>query len=230
MKKQIEYFGGLFPWGRHAVRVVANRIWSRILRRRLGNVGPAFNIDFTARILGGKHVSIGRDFYAGRGLKLVVTNPAGSAALVNIGDHVGVNEYVTITAHQGLSIGDHVLIGSRVYVGNISHGRYKGPEQSDPFMPPNDRPFFGSGETVIEARVWLGEGVIIPGGVTIGRGSIIGAGSVVTKDVPPNVIAVGNPARVVKAFDSVTGKWIPVSADTYASLPPTLPPTSNTTR
>ena len=50
----------------------------------------------------------------------------------------------------------------------------------------------------VEKGVWIGGGVIILGGVTIGRGSIVGAGSVVTKDVPENVIAVGNPAKVIK--------------------------------
>ena len=50
----------------------------------------------------------------------------------------------------------------------------------------------------IEDNVWLGGGVIVCPGVTIGRNTVIGAGSVVTKDVPPNVVAVGNPARVIR--------------------------------
>ena len=45
---------------------------------------------------------------------------------------------------------------------------------------------------------WLGAGVIVLPGVTIGRGSVIGAGSVVTKDIPENVVAFGNPCRVVR--------------------------------
>ena len=51
---------------------------------------------------------------------------------------------------------------------------------------------------VIEDNVWIGGGVSILGGVTIGRNSIIGAGSVVTRDIPANVIAVGNPCRVLR--------------------------------
>lgn len=46
--------------------------------------------------------------------------------------------------------------------------------------------------------VWLGANVVITPGVTVGDGSVIGAGSMVTKDVPPNVIAVGNPCRVLR--------------------------------
>lgn len=51
---------------------------------------------------------------------------------------------------------------------------------------------------MIEDGVWLGGNVTVWGGVTIGKNSIIGAGSVVTADIPENVIAVGNPAKVIK--------------------------------
>lgn len=51
-------------------------------------------------------------------------------------------------------------------------------------------------------NVWLGGGVIVCPGVTIGDNSVIGAGSVVTKDVPANVVAAGNPCRVIRALDT----------------------------
>ena len=50
----------------------------------------------------------------------------------------------------------------------------------------------------IEKNVWIGAGAIILPGVTVGENSVIGAGSVVTKDIPPNVVAVGNPCRVLR--------------------------------
>lgn len=53
---------------------------------------------------------------------------------------------------------------------------------------------------IVADGVWLGGGVIICPGVTIGEDSVIGAGSVVTRDVPPGVLAVGNPCRVVRAL------------------------------
>lgn len=54
------------------------------------------------------------------------------------------------------------------------------------------------GPIIIEDEVWIGTSVIILSGVTIGRGAIIGAGSVVTKDVPPFAIVVGNPSKIIK--------------------------------
>ncbi|RDX17212.1 maltose acetyltransferase, partial [Bifidobacterium longum] len=53
---------------------------------------------------------------------------------------------------------------------------------------------------VIGDNVWLGGGVIVCPGVTIGNNSVIGAGSVVTKDIPANVVAVGNPCRVIRTI------------------------------
>ena len=53
----------------------------------------------------------------------------------------------------------------------------------------------------IEDGVWIGGGAILLPGVTIGRNSVIGAGSVVTRSIPENVVAVGNPCRVIKAIE-----------------------------
>jgi acetyltransferase-like isoleucine patch superfamily enzyme len=55
--------------------------------------------------------------------------------------------------------------------------------------------------------VWLGDGVVVLPGVTIGEGSIVGANSVVTRSLPPGVIAVGAPARPVKFYDRAASRW-----------------------
>ena len=60
-----------------------------------------------------------------------------------------------------------------------------------------------SNSITLEDSVWLGANVIVLPGVTIGKGSIIGAGSVVTKDIPPMVVAAGNPARVIKSAENL---------------------------
>ncbi len=57
---------------------------------------------------------------------------------------------------------------------------------------------FSKGQVVIEDDVWIGYGSIILSGVTIGKGAVIGAGSVVSKDIPPYAIAVGNPVKIIK--------------------------------
>jgi acetyltransferase-like isoleucine patch superfamily enzyme len=64
-------------------------------------------------------------------------------------------------------------------------------------VPIDEQPITSKGPIVIGDEAWLGTGTIVLSGVTIGRGAIVGAGSVVTRDVPPDSIAGGNPARVL---------------------------------
>ena len=66
---------------------------------------------------------------------------------------------------------------------------------SDDYRAGKDRP------VIIEDNVWLGLNVVVLKGVRIGKNSLIGANSLVTKDIPANVIAVGNPCRVIKQLE-----------------------------
>lgn len=60
----------------------------------------------------------------------------------------------------------------------------------------------------IEEGAWIGAAAIITSGVRIGKNSVVGAGSVVTKDVPPYTIVVGNPAKPIKEYDFTTQEWV----------------------
>lgn len=208
---------GPVPALRHACRVAANRVWSMILKRGLLEAGDAFNVDFTTRILGGSAIVVGTRFHGGRGLKLVVTRPDPAGPVLRIGKGVCLNEYVTVAAFDPITIGDNVLVGSRVYIGNVNHGHYRGVHPSDPLSAPNSRPLSGSGETSIGANVWIGEGAIIPQGTTIGTGAIVAAGSVVIKPVPAGAIVAGNPAVVVREFDPALIRWVRSGASLSAA-------------
>lgn len=88
-----------------------------------------------------------------------------------------------------VTLGDDVQIGPTVQLLTATH----------PIDPAERRAKWeGAKPIVIGDNVWLGGGVIVCPGVTIGANSVIGAGSVVTRDVPANVVAVGNPARVIR--------------------------------
>ena len=121
-------------------------------------------------------------------------------ALRKLGYKGGENVYfpadLTITTnyvyHRGtLEIGDRVAIGPNCTLVVASHGDYS--KVSSMISPKEDF-------IKILPDAWLGAGVIVLPGVTIGEGAVIGAGSVVTKDVPPFSISVGNPARVIKTL------------------------------
>jgi acetyltransferase-like isoleucine patch superfamily enzyme len=108
---------------------------------------------------------------------------------ISIGDHTFVNYGSSISAYDQVNIGRQCLIGHHALI--VDRNEH-GVEQRDVVSPP--------APVTIEDHVWIGSRVIILPGVSIGRHSVIGAGSVVTKDIPANCLAVGNPARVVRRF------------------------------
>ena len=106
-----------------------------------------------------------------------------------IGDDTFINFNCVVLDCAEIRIGARVLIASGVQILAATHPldvktRRSGRELARP--------------VTIGSDVWLGAGVIVNPGVSIGEGSVIGSGSVVTSDVPPNVVAVGNPCRVLR--------------------------------
>ncbi len=106
-----------------------------------------------------------------------------------IGNNVYINFNLTVVDDYKVAIGNDVMFGPNVTIAVTGHPVH--PEkrkEGGMFALP----------VVIGDGAWIGSGAIILPGVTIGKGSVIGAGSVVTKDVPANVIAVGNPCKVLR--------------------------------
>ena len=91
-----------------------------------------------------------------------------------------------------IEIGDDVQIGPNVQLLTPTHPLEPGPRLEK---------WEGGSPIRIGNNVWLGGGVIVLAGVTIGDNTVVGAGSVVTRDLPPNVLAVGNPARVLRPLE-----------------------------
>ena len=107
----------------------------------------------------------------------------------HIGSHVYANFNLTLVDDGEIFIGDHVMIGPNVVLATAGH----------PILPELREQVMQFNLPVHSGRnVWLGAGVIVLPGVTIGENTVVGAGSVVTKDLPANVVAVGNPCRVLR--------------------------------
>lgn len=189
---------------------VLRRLHNALVRRALPG-RPEIRIHPSAHLRGLCHMSIGANFTAGRHLWLEAVeeqNGRRYAPEIRIGSNVIINDDVHLAAIDRITIGDDVLIASRVFISDHLHGCYQGPQGSSPLVPPRMRDVTGAGRVVIGNNVWIGDMVAVLPGVTIGDGSVIGAGSVVTRDVPPASIAVGSPARVIKTFDFNKGVWI----------------------
>lgn len=111
---------------------------------------------------------------------------------ITIGDFVMISPGCRISACDEITIGHSVMMANGVYITDSDwheiYDRGNRPRDVNPVR--------------IHDNVWLGDHATVLKGVTIGENSIVAAGAVVTKDIPPNVIVAGNPARIVKELDT----------------------------
>ncbi len=116
----------------------------------------------------------------------------GNGGEIEIGDHSSIHPRCQLNGYlEPIRIGKHVMIAANCAFYSYDHGIAAG-------TPIHRQPLQSRGAIVIGDGAWLGTGVIVLSGVRIGKGAIIGAGAVVTRDVPDEGIAVGNPARLIR--------------------------------
>ena len=108
---------------------------------------------------------------------------------IHLGKGVFINSGCKFQDQGGIWVGDGALIGHNTVLATLNHGLL--PEERHNLIP---KPIH------IGRNVWIGSNSTILSGVTIGDNTVIGAGSVVTKDIPENMIAVGSPARIIKSI------------------------------
>lgn len=109
---------------------------------------------------------------------------------IRVGRNVFVNQNCTFYDLGGLDIADDVMIGPNVSLITTGHP-----------LDPSQRCSITIGKPiVVERNVWIATGATIIGGVTVGENSVVAAGSVVTRDVPPNTLVGGNPARIIRSI------------------------------
>ena len=111
---------------------------------------------------------------------------------VHLGKNVYFNFNATMVDDTHIYIGDCTMLGPNVVIATAGH----------PILPElREKALQFNMPVHIGRNCWLGAGVIVLPGVTIGDNTVIGAGSVVTKDIPANVIAVGNPCKVLREIN-----------------------------
>ncbi|MBK8396343.1 MAG: acetyltransferase [Leptospiraceae bacterium] len=158
-------------------------------------------------IRGKKYIDFGKSLTTGVGLRIDAMPINKSKIVLKFGCDIELNDYVHIGAIDSITIGNNVLIASKVFITDHNHGNYSGDEpHNNPNIPPRNNSLHSS-PVEIQDNVWIGENVSILPGVTVGKGSIIGAMSLVNKNIPPYSLAVGIPAKVVKTFNFESKKW-----------------------
>jgi acetyltransferase-like isoleucine patch superfamily enzyme len=109
---------------------------------------------------------------------------------IRVGRNVFINQNCTFYDLGGLELADDVMVGPNVSIITAGH----------PLEPSQRRAATIGKPIVIEKNVWIAAGATIIGGVTVGENSVVAAGSVVTKDVHPNTLVGGNPAKVIRSI------------------------------
>ena len=165
------------------------------------DIGKNTYIDKTVNVFGWESVSIGSNTLIGEWSWLNVNGRIKNFKHIKIGDYCYLGRRNLLSSSKELIISDYVMTNNDCKFLGSNH-IYKDPME----------PYIATGTTnddtlKIGANVWIGAGVIVLGAVSVGHGSIIGAGSIVTKDIPPFSIAVGNPCRAIKRFDFKTNQW-----------------------
>jgi maltose O-acetyltransferase len=170
-------------------RLAAALINAQLRLRRAARLPLSVRLAGRIRLTGGGQIEFGQ------GVSLIgnivpIEIFAHEGAHISIGDDTFINYGTSISAHKQVKIGHHCLLGHYTLIfDNHEHCV----DHRD--VVPSPAP------VAIGDHVWIGSWVIILPGVSIGEHAAVGAGSVVTKDIPANCLAVGNPARVVRQFE-----------------------------
>jgi len=109
---------------------------------------------------------------------------------ITLGENVFINHACSFLDLGGIVIKDDVMIGPRVNITSENHP-----------VEPQNRKTMSPAKVVLEKNVWVGAGATILPGVTVGQNSVVAAGAVVNKDVPPNTVVAGIPAKIIKQLN-----------------------------
>lgn len=175
------------------------RIRSFLISIRCPNIHSSCVFYGIDELHGERNIAIGRDSGFRKGLFLTAWPELGPARIV-IGQHCWFGAYNHITCINEIRIGNNILTGKWVTITDNAHGDT---DLETLILPPTSRKNISKGPVVIGDNVWIGDKATILPGVVIGDGAIVAANAVVTKDIPPYSIAVGNPVRIINKNNNI---------------------------
>ncbi|MBQ4013139.1 MAG: acyltransferase [Bacteroidales bacterium] len=179
-------------------RMKFSKIYTRLISGGFKSFGAGSVIyPWATRIVGEKYISIGNDVFFDDHIQLTAWDRYGEQHFtpeITIGDGSAIGSSSHITAVNRICIGKNVLTGKNVLITDNAHGLFS---EESLAVPPRKRSLVSKGPVVIEDNVWIGDKATVLPGVRIGAGSIVGANAVVTRDVPPHSLVVGNPGRII---------------------------------
>lgn len=160
-----------------------------------------YDFNATRPLEGEKRANMLKDMFAEIGENCYIEPPLHAnwgGKHVHLGNNVYANFNLTLVDDVDIYIGNDCLFGPNTVIATAGH-------PIDPELRARVTQY--NAEVHIGNNVWLGAGVIVMPGVTIGDNSVIGAGSIVTKDIPSNVVAFGNPCKVFREIGERDKKY-----------------------
>ena len=166
-----------------------------ILRDQTRRLDRLYDFNRTRPTEAGKRQALMKEMFAEIGEGCYIEPPFYAnmgAGHVHFGNNVYCNFGVTMVDDTHIYVGDNTMIGPNVTVATAGH----------PILPElREKGYQYNAPVRIGSNCWIGAGAVILPGVCIGDNSVIGAGSVVTGNIPPDVVAVGNPCRVLREIN-----------------------------
>ncbi len=166
-----------------------------IMRDQLKKLDRLYDFNKTRPSEMEKRQALMKEMFAEIGEKCYIEPPFYSnmgAAHIHFGNNIYCNFGVTMVDDTHIYVGDYTMFGPNVTVATAGH----------PILPElREKGYQYNAPVHIGKNCWIGAGALIMPGITIGDNVVIGAGSVVTKDIPSNVVAVGNPCHVLREIN-----------------------------
>lgn len=172
-----------------------------IMKEQTACMELLYDYNMTRPSEGGKRFQLLKEMFAELGEDCYIEPPLHSnfgGHHVHFGKGIYANYNLTLVDDTHIYVGDYTMIGPNVTIATAGH----------PILPElREKGYQYNVPVRIGRNCWIGAGAILLPGVTVGDNTVIGAGSVVTKDIPANVVAVGNPCRVLREIGEHDRKY-----------------------
>lgn len=171
--------------------------WTPLFKSQIS--GPAKRLNLFGGlpfVSGPLEISCGNDCRISGATTFSGRNSPHHTPRLEIGNNVGIGWQTTIAVGTRVILKDNVRMGGRNFLAGYPGHPVNAKDRAAGLPDHEDQ----IGDIILEKDVWIGTGAMIMAGVTIGEGTIVAAGSIVTKSLPPNVLAGGAPARVLKSL------------------------------